>query len=279
MSDLKLKWYYRVSDKSYPKPKLPGADKLACFTSFAENIQPDWRDVLIIADNASEETISLFSGLQVERTHLGNARSLRYAIEIALAESDADTFVYFAEDDYLYRPGAKAALIEGAGFSDYVTLYDHPDKYTLQYGMGETSQVRRTPSSHWRYTLSTCMTFGVWADTLRCDMYHWKEHTEGDHPNDHQVFADLNGAKRSLAVSIPGFACHTDLTYSGVVNKFLVDTWAVEQMMQKLDEKAAAIQDETFQTFRANLTLPDDPWHRLQLLDAMLKMGNKNGQG
>lgn len=220
----------------------------------------------------SDRILGEMSWVKIHETDLGNAGSLRYALDLAVKE-ESGKFVYFAEDDYLYRPGAFKILMEGAAIADYVTLYDHPDKYTNQYNYGEISKVRKTASTHWRYTLSTCMTFGVWADTLKWDMRFWHEQTESDCPNDHQVFADLNGGGRRLAVSIPGWACHTDLTYSGVVNHLFMEPWAIDQMVQKLDEDAKKIQDFGFHQLReAVMTANHQPWQRLQMLDALVKM-------
>ena len=265
-----LKVFYRISDRSYLKPKLPGADKFVCYESFREAF-PE-ANITIIADHTHPDTKEYFCGLDVIQTELGNAASLRYAIKWAIDEAKRYDFVYFAEDDYLYRKGASSVLMEGAELADYVTLYDHPDKYTKQYRMGEISQVRRTKSSHWRYTLSTCMTFGVWTDILKHDLNFWQEYTKGDHPNDHQVFADLNGANRKLAVSIPGWACHTDLTFSGAVQNFLIDDWAVEQMIQKLEKSVEAVKDPNFQDLYRRMQMPSQNWQKLQMLEAMLNL-------
>lgn len=275
----KVHCYYRISDKSYNKPKLPGASKEACFNSFS-NAFP-MCDVTIIADRVDQPHCFLEKRGKIIQTDLGNAGSLRYALNLAIDECDEDTIAYFAEDDYLYRSGAIDVLREGATISDYITLYDHPDKYTSQYGYGETSKVRKTKNTHWRYTLSTCMTFGVKVSTLKHDMYFWNEQTEGEHPNDHQVFCDLNAAHRKLAVAIPGWACHTDLTFSGVANVVLMEPWAVDQMISHLEYTTSLVPDDYFQNLRRSVLLSPsaDRWQRLQMLDALGQMVNTNAQG
>ena len=49
------------------------------------------------------------------------------ALDLALKQTEG---VYFVEDDYLHHPRSYQILIEGLELgADYITLYDHPDKY------------------------------------------------------------------------------------------------------------------------------------------------------
>lgn len=277
----KIHCYYRISDHSYHKPKLPGTDKELCFLRFLLGF-PD-SEITIIADriNQSQSMLETRGRGEIIQTDLGNAGSLRYALNLAIDQCDDDTIAYFAEDDYLYKNGAIDVLREGLSLADYVTLYDHPDKYTSQYDFGETSKVRKTKSTHWRYTLSTCMTFGVRASTLRHDMYYWNEQTEDEHPNDHQVFCDLNAAHRSLAVCIPGWSCHTDLTFSGVANVLLMEPWAIDQAIDWLVYTTSLVKDEMFQNMREGVLKAyyADSWQKLQMFDALNKVAaNTNTQ-
>jgi hypothetical protein len=179
------------------------------------------------------------SGLPYSVSFEGNAGSIRLAIRTALEECDDSELAYFCEDDYLHQGTAPYLLEEGIKRSEYVTLYDHPDKYTRYYNGGEFSKVIKTASSHWRYTASTCMTFGCKVKTLREDEEIWmdEELTGGDHPHDHQIFNKLSEKNRRVAVCIPGVACHVDLTFSGLVNYMLMEPWAVEMMIQHLEKE------------------------------------------
>ena len=229
-----MKLYYRISDKGYEKQKLLGATKKVCF----ENFFIAFRGMAIkgMADNCTTETIGMIQShnCPVVETNLGNAKSLLKTLELAIEENSEDTLLYFCEDDYLHRVGSDRLLLEGIARADYVTLYDHPDKYTRMYNGGETSKVIKTASSHWRYTASTCMTFGVRVKTLKEDIDVWKEFTKEDHPHDHFIFSKLSeDRRRRLAVCIPGAACHTDLTFSGSVNHMLIEPWAIEMMIEQ----------------------------------------------
>ena len=241
-----MKLFYRISDKSFNKSKLIGSTKEVCLMNFckafAEVIFSDLSEeyvppIMVLADNCERKTIKMIqeAGLPVTVTSEGNAGSLRKAIEIAL-EYDDDELVYFCEDDYLHLGSAPKIIEEGIKRADYVTLYDHPDKYTRNYNGGEFSKVIKTASSHWRYTVSTCMTFGTKVGKLREDKDIWfdDEMTGEFVPHDHHIFGKLNEKGRRLAVAIPGVACHVDLTFSGTVNAMLMEHWAIDMMIDEL---------------------------------------------
>lgn len=271
-----LRLFYRISDASYKKPKLPGVTKEVCLKNFLwafkeiifskevfEGVRPP---ITILADNVSESKhLVTDTGLPVIATDLGNAGSLIYALELALERNSDDTLVYFCEDDYLHLPHAIKLLEEGLQVSDYVTLYDHPDKYTSVYDFGEVSKVFRTKSSHWRHTQSTCMTFGTRVGVLREDLEVWKKHVDGNHPHDHKIFTELGTKGRKLSVSIPGVACHTDLTFSGHAHSVLMDEWALELLIQdiahKLNPAQAKMRDSVVKEGMGS-------WDRLKLTHA-----------
>lgn len=275
-----MKLYYRISDKSYEKQKLIGATKEVCLLNCLVVFRSltDQSDFTVIADNCNRKTVQLLEneGLRYKLTELGNAGSFRKAVELALEECADDELVYFVEDDYIHQPNARVLLEEGIKRADYVTLYDHPDKYTRLYNGGEFSKVIKTPSSHWRYTASTCMTFATKKSTLAKDLEVWKKHTSESHPHDHHIFTELGKLGRRLAVCIPGAACHTDLTFSGSMNQVLLEPWAIE-MMIKLRE----IQIENYNLSEQmqelqRVTVKDKTgWERLVSLDAFLSQLSK----
>ena len=231
----------------------------------------------VVADRCSDETLNMIksTGLPVVNTDLGNAGSLRFALELALEGSDED-LVYFCEDDYLHLDKAPKLLEEGIRRAEYVTLYDHPDKYTSLYDGGEVSKVIKTASSHWRYTVSTCMTFGCRVRTLREDMEIWREFTAGPHPHDHFIFSKLREKRRRLAVCIPGAACHTDLTVSGHLGWVAMDSWAIEMMIEQTQQEIARLLNsptkDNLHDRMVVYSLEKDRqgWERLVALDAFL---------
>jgi len=292
-----MKIFYRISDNSYAKQKLPGADKETCLTNFVKAFEDviftketlegkNEPPIFIIADRCTRKTNKMLTetGLPMKITDLGNAGSLHYALDLALEECRPGELAYFVEDDYLHLGNASQVLREGMMISDYLTLYDHPDKYTNLYDMGETSKVVRTNSSHWRYTVSTCMTFAVKTDILAEDIEIFKKHTdtfetgnEGEHPLDHEIFVELREKGRKLAVSIPGVACHVDMTLSAKASRNMMEPWAIETMTRDLEEQVKSVykrlKPEDVKRFAdlESSVLKSQGWNRLIRLDALLK--------
>ena len=67
--------------------------------------------------------------LQVLEQHLAMEPLFNMALDLALKQTECEG-VYFVEDDYLHHPRSYEILIEGLELgADYITLYDHPDKY------------------------------------------------------------------------------------------------------------------------------------------------------
>lgn len=205
-----MKIFYRISENSYVKPKLPGTNKLRCLDNF---IGIFGKDIIVVADNCTDKLVEKIrerSPACIVTSELGNAGSFGFALTKAIGY-DKDELIYFVEDDYFHFPKAPQLLEEGIQLADYTTIYDHPDKYTKLYEFGEHSKVVRSTHRHWRYTQSTTMTFAARAGTLKEDMAIWWKHTNGQHPQDHECFTALRETGRKLSVCIPGEAYHLAL--------------------------------------------------------------------
>ena len=210
MSKKSLHVIYRISDKGNPKTKLANADKWNCLTNAVQEFGAE--NFHVIADNCTSATLEALksTGLNVEATSNGNSGTCRYIFEKVIDRYAPEDFLYLLEDDYLHLPGSRAALLEGLGIADYVTLYDHPDMYHPD-GKGANffvhddmpkSSIYLTASTHWRSTVSTTMTFAAKVKTLREDRELWKKCCIGKNPLDFGAFVmltgqdDLNEARR-----------------------------------------------------------------------------------
>lgn len=159
-------------------PRRPAYfDKLTCLRSFLGSVRPVREQVAITFVNdgpVPPERTELMArwGDVVQLPGIGNGPSFRDTLRRALAQPD-DAIVYFAEDDYLYVEPAFGRLLDvfrEAPWVDYVTLFDHLDRYrrTDDARRGR-SRILVAAGQHWRTVESTCMTFGARAHRLRAD--------------------------------------------------------------------------------------------------------------
>lgn len=218
-----LKIYYRISDRGKTIGKPEFINNKLCLENFIRVFNNDV-DITFVADNCNESTIEWLEtfGKEIVRTSLGNAASCLYTLDLALSRARDDTqYVYFVEADYLHRPDSQKVLMEGLERFEYVTLYDHPDKYMLPspnpfvQGGGEATKVYLTASTHWKQTNSTTMTFAAKVSTLRADRDVFAQYcTKRNIPDDFRCFVELTKHKgRKLVSPIPGYSTHGESMY------------------------------------------------------------------
>ena len=139
-------------------------------------------------------------------------------IDLILSSKDVkdDDIVYLLEDDYLHRPGWPLVMREAfASFGvDYVTLYDHADKYMHDVYPNLATQLLATRACHWRTTPSTTNTYSLYFKTLR---EHRDDHLAfsdiekyGRITADHDKFMAMMAKGRVLISSVPGFSTHVE---------------------------------------------------------------------
>jgi hypothetical protein len=223
-----MKIYYRISNNSYRKNRLSNATKENCLENFLHHFNRPENQINIIADNVTDVNLSKFidsilsDTCKRENTALNNAHSFRHCLHRAFNEAIDSELVYFAEDDYLYTTGSFNVLKEGLSISNYVTLYDHPDKYIdgadggnpqIENG-GEITRLVKTETTHWKLTNSTTMTFGTTGATIKKDINIWNKYLETSYPKDYDAFCELIQIHgRSLISCIPGRATHSEIPW------------------------------------------------------------------
>ena len=120
-----------------------------------------------------------------------------------ISEND---LVYFLENDYLHVEGWVDKIIElFSTYSNlnYVSLYDHNDKYLPMYS-NLVSKIFTTKTHHWRTTPSTCGSFIINKSLLEED-FDILSTTKGDHDK----FLWLNkNRNRFVTTPIPGLSTH-----------------------------------------------------------------------
>lgn len=189
-------------------------DKEKVFNNFKNTYNPKTTNYTIVYDEhygkientflKDEENIYL---IDCGKESLSFIETCKYILS---QNFDDDTIIYFLEDDYLHRPEWDKVLIDGFTLPvQYVTLYDHGDKYQEMYKNFMT-KVLHTELSHWMPVPSTTNTFGTKFKTLKEDYLIHEKYSIGYEPSfDHGKFIELHNRGRSLISSIPGYSTHS----------------------------------------------------------------------
>lgn len=119
----------------------------------------------------------------------------------------AGDIFYTLENDYMHMPGWVSTVFElfdsGQKF-DYVSLYDHRDKYVLPMYSNLSSRLICTTNQHWRTAPSTCGSFLGEISLFRLDYEIFQLKLK-----DYFLFDTLvNGRGRTLVTPVPGLATH-----------------------------------------------------------------------
>jgi hypothetical protein len=123
--------------------------------------------------NDEIETVSL--------DKIGNLATFSLQINLLTRQSEAP-YVYFAEDDYFYFPGALEKMVEFMRENrdvDFVTPYDHPDSYSASSRL-ERHIVRPFSDRYWRTASSTCLTFLTTRENLARTQSTFKTYSRGN---------------------------------------------------------------------------------------------------
>ena len=220
-----MKIIYRISDAGYNKVKPKYINNRNCLWNAVNIFQGvDFKDWTVIADNVSEETDVIIQSYipreRIDYVSVGHgAGTFNLALDKALTFDDNE-IVYFIENDYLHLPGSKRIIEEGLDEigADFVSLYDHPDKYIdganpYVQGGGEMTRVMLSTSSHWKVTNSTTMTFASKVKTLRKTENILREYTQGSYPRDFDMFVHLYNSAHYLVTPIPGYSTHGETAW------------------------------------------------------------------
>jgi len=228
--------FYRTSDKGRPKLKIHNTRY-----PYLDNLLEIFKNVPIIciADNVDDNSYSrlkTYNFEQLLRTSLGNSKSFYFAVKHYIRKYSHYEYVYFLEDDYLHLPTSMENLIEGLRTFDYVTLYDHPDKYYPSSTSKKiiklcscSDGIHMTGNIHWRAANSTTMTFATNRTKIKKDLIFFRLFSKGlpigkyiyprwfwdrGLPRDYALWrALLFCRKRTLVSSIPGLSTHGEIEF------------------------------------------------------------------
>ena len=128
--------------------------------------------LVVLLDGCDDAYVKLFEDvcasegrglvdLSIEWTDsIGNAATWNRQVEIALEKGKDAEYVFFSEDDYLFREDAFVVMLDfmDRGLGDFVSPLDHPDRY-LNDSRREKTNIVVSRYCHWRAIESSCMTF------------------------------------------------------------------------------------------------------------------------
>jgi hypothetical protein len=217
-----IKIIYRISDAGYNKVKPLYINNGNCLKNAVRVFGKE--NFHVIADNVSEETKRIIWDCDIQDTQINyvsvghGAGTFNLALDWALKQ-DKDTIVYFLENDYIHKPNSDKILLEGIEMgADYVSLYDHPDKYIpanrggnkfVDDDGGEVTKIYLSKSCHWKLANSTTMTFAGKVKTIKRDETILRKWTNmGHYPRDFDMFLELRENGVALMTPIPGFSTH-----------------------------------------------------------------------
>ena len=201
-------------------------DKVEIFRNLKSTIDPKVANLNIVYDEHFGPIGDTFlkDEENVEIINCGNeAGSFLATLDIIESRNyDDDTIIYFLEDDYLHKEGWCDVLLEAFSIPiQYVSLYDHLDKYIDAGYNGLVSRIFVTKTCHWRTTPSTCNTYASRMGQLREDMWYHR-HFSAAAPDgvsmDHAKFTALGDRRKLLITSIPGYSTHVDHLQSPTVD-------------------------------------------------------------
>lgn len=211
-----------TSSASAHKTRFPNFSRERCYQNLIESIKEE-EDVHITffldQASASQDKQTHFLKSQdrfpVIEIHAGTEalsfiKMLDYVLE---QDIDPEAIIYFLEDDYLHKPDWIKVLKEGCDIEnvDYITLFDHRDKYHLSKYPDLHSRIFHTKTCHWRTTPSTTNTYAMHFKTLKRDQEtHRQFSLERSITADHEKFIALNKRGSVLISSIPGWATHVE---------------------------------------------------------------------
>ena len=175
-------------------------------------------------DGDMESYVKSFDNVNLENKVRGKDQYMIDKFNFCINNFTENDIIYMVEDDYMHYPDSDILIEEGLQYADYVTLYDHPDKYASFIhpnpelkDIGENTVVFLTAHSHWKYTNSTTGTFAFKKQTLIEDFDIWMyEVVNNIWQYDYHGFVQIRKNQRKVASCIPGRSSHMypDLCHS-----------------------------------------------------------------
>ena len=207
----------RFSSISAHKKRFQSFTRERCNQNLLETLNPEKANLTYWFDGSGsgEHFLDHVYAYPVVKIDAGSEASsfLQLLDYVEKQNYSPETVLYFVEDDYLHKKGWIDILLEGIALPgvDYVTLYDHRDKYFLPMYQKLQSRIFLSPSTHWRTVPSTTHTFAVKWKVLQRDLPFHRLFSNGRKISaDHKKFSLLTRLGRTLISPIPGWSTHAE---------------------------------------------------------------------
>ncbi len=161
---------YRIYPKISRTPFIEFTNKFdlvkLCLRSFIDSTINLKVKFFFILDGCPEEYYILINELinkndvEIIKTNgIGNELTFKKQIDILLEQKYSE-IIYFAEDDYLYRPNefSKALSFINESDIDFVSCYQHYDTFTHNIH-AHKREIKYFDNQFWHTDSSTCLTF------------------------------------------------------------------------------------------------------------------------
>jgi len=209
------------SSNSVGKVRPEWYDREGCFKNLVRTVNGrDDVDLTVMFDGEPNEEhfINNYDVNIVKRNGGTDGHSFLNVVEyVEKLDIDNNDIIYFLEDDYIHVDGWVDIMLEGFDSMgvDYLTLYDHKDKYFLPAYENLQSKILATENVHWRTTPSTTNTYACKFKTFKKHIHIHKEYCDLQRgfTRDHDKFIRLWREGSNLVSSIPGYSTHVETPY------------------------------------------------------------------
>lgn len=203
--------HYEVTGTDY-KYRPNWFDYEKCFVNLLDTIERKDIDLHLVMDGKVENNwIEKYKDRYITHEIIGgNMRDAgwqMFKLALKLDTIKDNDLIYFLENDYLHVKGWDEKvldLFQSFEGINYVSLYDHGDKYWHPNYDDLVSKIFCSNAHHWRTMMSTCGSFIVskklWKED--CD-FHIS--LEGDH---NKWLAIAEEKSRFLLTPVPGLSTH-----------------------------------------------------------------------
>jgi Txe/YoeB family toxin of Txe-Axe toxin-antitoxin module len=210
---MKIHIYYRHTSNNVANPFRPqwfSYEK--CFENLLKTIEGYDNIHLTLAmdgENVLDFTHKYKDKYTLFQTHNNSSlKSFKDLIEYVKEQPmESNDLIYWLENDYMHVDGwvdKLTTLFKTYSGLDYVSLYDHNDKYIAAEYEDLVSKIIVTENHHWRTTPSTCGSYIITRKTFEEDYDIWSVAV-----GDHNTFIYINESRNRFVFSpIPGLSTH-----------------------------------------------------------------------